>query len=96
MQHAYGQVPLDEETTKQCKFQIVGEKTTGTYRFITGFYGLTVMPTEFQKAMDNDLASLPHTFLFHDDILVVTNGTEENHYKAVTQVLERLDKRTYD
>ena len=49
MQYAYGQVPLNEKTAKHCNFQIVGGKATGTYRFITGFYGLTVMPTEFRK-----------------------------------------------
>ena len=49
MTHAYGQVPLHELTKKHCNFQIVGGKSTGTYRFTTGYYGLTVMPTEFQK-----------------------------------------------
>ena len=51
MRYAYGQVPLDEETAKHCNFQIIGGKATRTYRFITGFYGPTIMPTEFQKAM---------------------------------------------
>ena len=58
MQYAYGQVPLDKETAKHCNFQIVGGKATGTYRFITGFYDLTVLPTEFQKAMDAELSNL--------------------------------------
>ena len=48
MTYAYGQVPLHEVTKKHCNFQIVGGKSTGTYRFKTGCYGLTVMPTEFQ------------------------------------------------
>ena len=41
MRYAYGQVPLDDETARHCNFQIIGRKTTGTYRFITGFYGLS-------------------------------------------------------
>ena len=45
MTYAYGQIPLHELTKKHCNFQIVGGKSTGTYRFITGYYGLTVMPT---------------------------------------------------
>ena len=49
MQYAYGQVPLDKQTAKHCNLQIVGGKANGTYRLITDFYGLTVMPTEFQK-----------------------------------------------
>ena len=47
MTYAYGQVPLHELTKKHCNFQLVGVKSTGTYRFTTGYYGLTVMPTEF-------------------------------------------------
>ena len=49
MKYAYGQDPSDESTAKHCKFQIIGGKSTGTYRFVTGQYGLTIMPTEFQK-----------------------------------------------
>ena len=45
--YAYGQIPL-QFTAKQCNFQIIGGESTGTYRFVTGFYGLSVMPTEFQ------------------------------------------------
>ena len=47
--YAYGQVPLHPLTAKHCNFQIIGGESTGTYRFVTGFYGLTVMPTAFQK-----------------------------------------------
>ena len=64
-------------------------KATGSYRFVTGFYGLTIMPTEFQKAMDKNLSNLPNTYVFLDDKLIATNGTEENHYKAVKQVLKK-------
>ena len=36
MTYVYGQIPLHELTKKHCNFQIVGGKSTGTYRFITG------------------------------------------------------------
>ena len=91
MRYAYGRVPLAEETAKHCNFQIIGGNATGTYRFITGFYGLTIMPTEFQKTMDQELANLPNTYVFLDDILIVTKGTKEKHFEAVRQVLKRLD-----
>ena len=65
---------------------------TSTGRFITGFCGLTVMPTEFQKAMDAELANIPKTYVFLDDILVVTKGSKENHYKVVKTVLTKLNK----
>ena len=76
MRYAYGQVALEEETAKHCNFQIIGGKATGTCRFITGFYGLTIMPTEFQKAMDKELAKLQNMYVFLDDILIVTKGTK--------------------
>ena len=56
MTYAYGQIPLHHLTATQCNFQIIGGESTGTYRFVTGFYGLSVMPTEFQKVMDILLA----------------------------------------
>ena len=48
--YAYSQLPLDEATATQCNSNMVGGQATGTYRFITGFYGLTDMPAEFQKS----------------------------------------------
>ena len=84
-------MPLEEETAKHCNFQIIDGKATGTYRFISGFYGLTIMPTEFQKAMDKDLANLQNTYVFLEDILIVTKGIKEKHFEALKQVLKRLD-----
>ena len=52
MTYAYGQVPLHHITAKHCNFQISGGEFTGTYRFVTSFHGLTIMPTKFQKVMD--------------------------------------------
>ena len=92
MRYAYGQVPLDEETARHCNFQITCGKARGTYRFITGFYGLTVMPTEFQKVMDKKLSNMANTYVFLDDILIVTKGNQTDHYARVKQVLEKLDE----
>ena len=39
---------------------------TGTYRFPTGFNGLTDMPAELQKAMDYFLIGLKNTYCFPD------------------------------
>ena len=64
MKYAYGQIPLDESTAKHCNFQIIGGKSTGTYRFVTGHYGLTIMPTEFQKVMDLTLVNMDSTFVY--------------------------------
>ena len=89
--NAYGQIPLHALTAKHCNFQIIGGESTGTYRFVTGFYGLTVMPTEFQKDMDNLLARFREVFVFIDDILIVTKGTKSEHLTKVREILKVLD-----
>ena len=92
MKYAYGQIPLDESTAKHCNFQIRGGKSTGTYRFVTGHYGLTIMPSEVQKVMDIRLVNMDGTFVFIDDILIVTKGEKSVHMQKVRDVLEVLDK----
>ena len=47
LKYAYSQIRLTAETAKQCNFNNVGGQATGTYRFVTGFYGLADMPAEF-------------------------------------------------
>ena len=91
MTYAYGQVPLHELTKKHCNFQIVGGKSTGTYRFTTGYYGLTVMPIEFQNLMDLTLANINSVFVYKDDILIVTKGTKQEHVNKVKEVMRVLD-----
>ena len=58
LKYAFSQIPLSDEVSRHCNFNIVCGEQTGTYRFKTGFYGLTDMPKEFQKAMDNTLLGL--------------------------------------
>ena len=64
MTYAYGQIPLQELTKRHGSFQIVGGKSTGTYRFTTGLYGLTLMPTRFQKLMELTLANLNSVLVY--------------------------------
>ena len=92
MTYAYGQIPLHLLSAKHCNFQIIGGESTGTYRFVTGFYGLTVMPTEFQKVMDLLLAKFREVFVFIDDILIVTKGNKAEHLNKVREILKVLDK----
>ena len=72
LQYAYSQLNLDNDTAHHCNFNIFSGDMTGTYRFKTGFYGLTDMPAEFQKAINFTLAGLTNTFCFLDDILIVS------------------------
>ena len=81
--YAYGQVSLEKETSKQCNFSLIGGKSTGTYRFKNGFYGLTSMPAEFQKVIDNLLKEFPQAKAFIDDILIASKGTKIEHIALV-------------
>ena len=84
--YAYGQLQLSPKTSVQCNFSLVGGKSTGMYRFRTGFYGLTTMPAEFQRVMDTILSEFPQEHAFIDDILVVTKGTKIEHIAAVEKI----------
>ena len=91
LQYAYSQLKLHSDTARHCNFNIVSGDMTGIYRFKTGFYGLTDMPAEFQKAIDCTLAGLENTFCFLDDILIVSRGGIENHLDLVRKCLIKLD-----
>ena len=58
LQYAYSQLNLHSDTARHCNFNIVSGDMTGTYHFKTGFYSLTDMPAEFQKAIDCTFAGL--------------------------------------
>ena len=92
LRYAYSQLPLDEATAKQCNFNIVGGQASGTSRFITGFYGLTDMPAEFQKAIDSTLKGLRDTYSLLDDIIIVSGGGIKTHKEKVFKCLQKLDK----
>ena len=49
------------------------------------------MPMEFHKIMDQNLHVLLNKYAFTDDVLVVTERTETEHWKKYKKVLERLD-----
>ena len=91
LKYAYSQLKLAADTAKQCNFNIVGGKATGTYRFLTGFYGLADMLAEFQKAIDRTINHAKNTFCFLDDILIVSKGNEIEHGKLVETVFKKLD-----
>ena len=65
---------------------------TGTYRFKTGFYTLTDMPREFQKATDCIIQGLEGVICYLDDILVATKAGIEDHNDLVDKVMQRLNE----
>ena len=92
MQYAYSQLKIHSDTARHGNFNLVSGDITGTYRFKTGFYRLTDMPAEFQKAIDCTLAGLNNTFCFLDDILIVSRGGTEQHLDLVRKCLIKLDQ----
>ena len=92
LKYAYSQLKLHHDTAKHSKFNIICEESTGTYRFKTGFYGLTDMPAESQKAMDYILVGLQITYCFLDDIIIFSTLTETDHLAYVTKCLKKLDE----
>ena len=85
LRYAYSQLPLDEKTRTQCNFSIIGGRATGAYQFRAGFYGLTDMTADFQKAIDLTLNIGKDTFAFLDDILVISHGPKEQHIEKITK-----------
>ena len=92
LKNAYSQLKLCEQTSKQCNFSIVGGETTGTYQFLTGFYGLEDNPNEFQRVMDSLLKNIPFTNCYIDGILVASRGSLEEHKSIVYKILSMFDK----
>ena len=50
IKNAYSQFSLDYFTSSQCNFSLVGGDITGTYQFLTDFYGLGSMPKWISKS----------------------------------------------
>ena len=95
LKNAYSQLALDKFTSNQCNFSIVGGDITGTYQFLTGFYGLGDMPNEFQRVMDSTLGSIPFTNCYLDDILISSKGTFLDHKNFVLNILSTLDEYNF-
>ena len=92
LNYAYSQLKLDPETSRHCNFNIFSGEGTGTYRFIAGQYGLTVMPAAFQKVMGYTLVGQKNTNCFLDDIIVVSRGSKEDQLKSAFKCLKKLDE----
>ena len=93
LKNAYSQLKLCTDTSKQCNFSIVGCETTGTYRFLTGFYGLGDMPNELRRVMDSLIKDIPFTNCFIDDILIASKGSLNEHKAILSKFLNYLDNK---
>ena len=66
--NAYSHFSLNNFTSNQCNCSLVSGDITGTYQFLTGFYGLGDMPNEIQRFMDSTLGNIPFTNCYLDNI----------------------------
>ena len=86
LKNAYSQLQLCTYTSKECNFSIVGGETTGTYRFLTGFYGLLDTPNEFQRVMDSFFKDIPFTNSYIERILIASKGSLNKHKAILTNI----------
>ena len=93
LKNAYSQLQLCTDTSKQCNFSIVGCKTTGAYRFLTGFYGLGDIPNEFQREMDSILTDILFANCYIDDFLIASKGSLDEHKAIALKILKILDSK---
>ena len=84
--------PPNKEIGVQCNFSLLCRKSTGLYRFKTGYYGLTTMSAVFQRAMDCIFSEFLQAHAFIDNFLVVTKVTEIDHIGTVRKILKKWKK----
>ena len=93
LKNAYSQLQLWTDTSKQLKFSIVSGETTGTYRFLVGFYGIGDMLNEFQRVMESLLKDILFTNCYIDDILIASKGSLNEHKAILAKFLKILDNK---
>ena len=90
LRYAYSHIPFDKPTREQCSFSLNEGNATGTYQSQTGFYWLTDMLAEVQKATDLKLTNCKNTYAYLDDILNVTKGSLEVHKNTLQKVYRHM------
>ena len=83
------------QTQAKTNSNIVGGKATGTKKFVSGCYGLTDFPAEFQKAIDMTFSGLTNTRCFLDESLIASSGSKEDVIILVEKCLQQLDKENF-
>ena len=91
--HAYGQMNLSDETSRQCVFALTGGNFRGYYWFKKGFYGLADFPTIFQEKIDRTLEYCTPAWL--EDIILETRGNKQDHEKKWFDILNKQEKAGY-
>ena len=87
----YYHIPLDEESQKLCTTVL----PWGKYKYKVLPMGIKNSPDIFQKVMTNMFCDLEYTSTYLDDILVISDGSYEDHLQKVRTVLTRLEKANF-
>ena len=87
----YYHVPLDDASKELCTTIL----PWGKYQYQVLPMGIKNAPDIFQEIMSNMMGDLEFTSTYIDDILIVSDGTFEDHLKKVKQVLDRLQKANF-
>ena len=82
----YYHIPLDEESSKLCTTVL----PWGKYRYLRLPMGIMNSPDIFQAIISDIMSGLEFVRAYIDDILIISNGTYEDHLAKVAQVFARL------
>ena len=88
---AYYHIPMDEHSQRLC--------TTifpwGKYWYKVLPMGINNSPDIFQEVMNKIMGDLEFALTYLDDVLIVSNGTYEDHLNKVKTALTRLEKANF-
>ena len=87
LSQAYQQLRLDDKSMKY----VVINTHKGLFKYTHLPFGISSAPGIFQRVMESLLQGIPGVIVYLDDILI-TGPSDEEHLRALQQVLERLDK----
>ena len=87
LSHAYQQVPLEVESRKY----VVVNTHRGLFQYTRLPFGVSSATGIFQRVMENLLQGIKGVVVYLDDILV-TGRSEEDHLRALEEVLRRLER----
>ena len=85
MLYSYDRITLHENTSTP--LSIFLGNITHNSSFKSGLYGITVMPTESQRAVNANFSSLPSTCTLIDETRIVSEESIADQMKKVSEFL---------
>ena len=85
---AYQQLPVDPKDRHKLAFTYQGRR----YQWKRWPFGLSPATPQFQKVMERVLRGIDGVVIYVDDVVVLTDGSVEDHIKTLRLVLERLNE----